>query len=137
METKGRLALDEKIATRPPTQGMVIFVSHARLPQSLAGSHASPVVSVEMEADMATGIISRAAVTGIPGIGARLLVEVLAGRNLKDGPQEVVDEIRRRYVCPSHKALCTAVINAYEAHHRHQQQQSLTSSNLGRTGGDS
>ena len=43
METKGRLALDEKIATRPPTQGTIIFVDHARLPQNPAGSYASPV----------------------------------------------------------------------------------------------
>ncbi|MFQ5814321.1 MAG: DUF3870 domain-containing protein, partial [Anaerolineae bacterium] len=105
----------------------VIFVGHARLPQSLAGSYASPVISVELEADMATDIIPSVAVTGIPGMGARLLGEVLAGRNLKDGPQEAVEEIKQRYVCPSHKALCMAVINAYEAYHRYRQQGSLTS----------
>ncbi len=109
---------------RPAT---AVFVGHARLPQSLAGSYASPVISVELEADIGAGIIQSAAAKGIPSLGGRLLAEVLAGRNLKDGPQEAVDEITRRYVCPSHKALCTAVINAYEAYRRHQQQQSLES----------
>lgn len=71
METKGRLALDEKLAAPPPTQRTVIFVGYARLPQSLAVSHASPVVSVELEADMGTGIIPRAAVMGIPGMRRR------------------------------------------------------------------
>ena len=122
MEVNAQLSVRQGFAGRQPTHGTVIFVGHARLPQSLAGSYASPVVSVELEADLGSGIILSAAVEGIPPLGGRLLAEVLAGRNLRDGPQEAADEIGRRYVCPSHKALCTAAINAYEAYYRYQQQ---------------
>ena len=127
METKAQPSVQQGFTTRQPAHGPVIFVGHARLPQSLAGPYASPVVSVELEADMGAGIIQSVAAKGIPTMGARLLGEVLAGRNLRDGPREAAEEIGRRYVCPSHKALCTAVINAYEAYHRYQQQESLPS----------
>jgi len=80
------------------------------------------VVSVEVEADAATGTILGAAAKGVPSVSAKLVEEVLASRSLEDGPQEAVDRVRRRYVCPSHKALCTAVANAYDAYHRHRDQ---------------
>lgn len=127
METKAQPSVHQRFTTGQPTHGPVIFVGHARLPQSLAGPYTSPVVSVELQADMDTGIIHSAAVEGIPSLGGSLLAEVLGGRNLNDGPREAADEIGRRYVSPSHKALCTAVINAYEAYLRYQQQESLVS----------
>ena len=37
--------------------GTVIFVGHARLPQSLTARDASPVVSVELETDAKSGMI--------------------------------------------------------------------------------
>ena len=121
METNAPPSVHEGFTTRQSTQGTVIFVGHARLPRSLASYYDSSIVSEELEANTETGIILGAAAEGIPSLGGRLLAEVLAGRNLKDGPQEAADEIGRRYVCPSHKALCTAVINAYEAYCRYQQ----------------
>lgn len=98
-----------------------LFAGHARLPQSLTGPHASPVLSVELEADVDSGVILSAAAEGITSLGGRLLAEVLGGRNLNDGPQEAVDEIGQRYVSPSHRALTTALINAYKAYCRYQQ----------------
>jgi len=119
MQRKGQTSLSKGPAPPRGDKRTVIFVGHARLPQSLAGRDASPMVSVEVEADTATGTILGAAAKGVPPLGAKLLEEVLAGRRLEDGPQEAVDEVRQRYVCPSHKALCTAVANAYDAYHRH------------------
>ncbi len=122
MQGKGESFLSKGPAPPRGDKRTVIFVGHARLPQSLAGRDASPVVSVEVEADMATGTILGATARGVPSLGAKLVEEVLAGRSLEQGPQEVVDEVGRRYVCPSHKALCTAVANAYDAYHRHRDQ---------------
>lgn len=119
-EMDAQASVHEGHTTRQPTRGTVIFVGHARLPRSLAGSYDSSIVSVELEADADTGIILSAAAEGITSLGGRLLAEVLGGRNLNDGPQEAADEIGRRYVSPSHKALATALINAYEAYCRYQ-----------------
>ena len=103
------------------TAGTVIFVGHARLPQSLAPRDASPVVSVEVEADASSGVIVGVAAKAVPELAARLLAEVLGGRNINDSPLEAMEEIRRRYVCPSQKALSTAVLNAFEAYSRYRQ----------------
>ena len=122
MQRQGQTSLSKGPAPPRGDKRTVIFVGHARLPQSLAGRDASPMVSVEVEADTATGTILGAAAKGVPPLGAKLLEEVLTGRSLEHGPQEAVDEVRRRYVCPSHKALCTAVANAHDAYHRHRDQ---------------
>jgi hypothetical protein len=100
----------------------VIFVGHARLPQSLAPRDSSSVVSVELEADIVSGAILSTSVKGVLPLGTRLLGEVLTGRDISDGPHEAIEEVRQRYVCPSQKALCTAVANAYEAYYRYRQQ---------------
>ena len=104
------------------TAGTVIFVGHARLPQSLAPRDASPVVSVEIEAEVTTGAIVHVATRAVPALGARLLAELLNGHNIDDGPGEPVEMIRRRYICPSQKAVATAVLNAFEAYHRYREQ---------------
>ena len=123
MQTKTRAPTQEGHVSPRRNETTVIFVGHARLPQSLAPRDSSSVVSVELEAEIASGTIMGTSVKGVLPLGTRLLDEVLAGRRIGDGPQKAVEEIRQRYVCPSQKALCTAVANAYEAYYRHREQE--------------
>lgn len=99
----------------------VIFVGHARLPQSLAPRDSSPVVSVELEVDAHSGVIVGIASKAIGELGTKLVAGLLLGRNINDGPLAAIEQIRRRYICPSQKAVCTAVFNAFEAHQRYRQ----------------
>ena len=122
METKARTLTQEGPASPRRMETTVIFVGHARLPQSLAPRDSSSVVSVELEADIVSGAILSTSVKGVLPLGTRLLGEVLTGRDISDGPHEAIEEVRQRYVCPSQKALCTAVANAYEAYYRYRQQ---------------
>lgn len=103
------------------TAGTVIFVGHARLPQSLAPRDSSPVVSVELEADIISGEIVSVGAKAIPDLGAKLLASILVGHSINESPATLVEEIRRRYVCPSQKAMSTAVLNAFEAYQRYRQ----------------
>ena len=103
------------------TAGTVIFVGHARLPQSLAPRDSSGVVSVELEADSSSGEIVTVGARAIPDLGAKLLTTVLVGHNINESPIALAEEIRRRYVCPSQKAMSTAVLNAFEAYQRYRQ----------------
>ena len=109
------------------TTGTVVFVGHARLPQSLAPRDSAAVISVELETDMVSGAIISASVRGVLPVGARLMEEMMAGRNINDGPQDPAEELHRRYVCPSHKAMCTALANAYDAYQRYRQMQTISS----------
>jgi len=107
-----------------PEQGTtqtVIFVGHARLPQSLAPRDSSPVVSLELEADAISGVIVGIATRAVPELGSKLLANLLVGSNINDGPLAIIEQIRRRYICPSQKAVCTAVANAFEAQQRYRQ----------------
>jgi hypothetical protein len=118
MQMKARAPTQVERVSPRGVETTVVFVGHARLPQSLAWRDSFSVVSVEVEAEVASGTILGGSVRGVLPLGTRLLDEVLAGRRIADGPQEAVEEIRQRYVCPSQKALCTAVANAYEAYYR-------------------
>jgi len=114
----------EQMAVAPlegKTVQTVIFVGHAPLPQSLAPRDASPVVSLELEVNIANGRILGLAAKAVPELGSKLLASLLVGHNINDGPLPVMEEIRRRYICPSQKAVCTAVANAFEAYHRYRQ----------------
>lgn len=105
----------------PKSVGTVIFVGHARLPQSLTPRDTSQVVSVELETDVKSGVIVGVAARAVPELSMRLLAEVLSGRNINDGPLEAAEEIRHRYICSSQKALSTAVLNAFESYNRYRQ----------------
>ena len=120
MQTKTSAPVYEGPRPRAAT-GTVVFVGHARLPQSLAPRDSSAAISVELETDIVSGAIVSASVRGVMPVGTRLMEELLIGRNINDGPQVPTDELRRRYVCPSHKAMCTALGNAYDAYQRYRQ----------------
>ncbi len=119
MEDRDRAAAATIAGVRPGAT--VVFVGHARLPQSLAPRDASPFVSLELEADVLTGTVVGLATQGVLGLCTRLLESVLLGKDINDGPGQPVEEIRRRYICPTQRAVCTAVANAYEAYHRYRQ----------------
>ncbi|MFQ5879571.1 MAG: DUF3870 domain-containing protein [Dehalococcoidia bacterium] len=108
---------------KPPlVNTTVVFVGHARLPQSLVGRELSPVVSVELEVDISSNRVVETAARAVPPLAEKLLEQALLGRDVRSGPEAVVEEVHRRYICPSQRAICTAIINAYEAYYRYQQQ---------------
>ncbi len=53
--------------------GSVIFVGHARLPHSLAPRDSSPVVSVELETDTASGEISSVGAYAVLDLESKIL----------------------------------------------------------------
>jgi hypothetical protein len=122
MRMASRLATLESLHSAPETEKTVIFVGHARLPQSLAPRDSSSVISVELETEMPSGAVTGVSVKGALPLAAKLLEEVLAGQNIQDGPGDAINAVRKRYVCPSQKALCTALANAYDAYLRYRQQ---------------
>ncbi len=96
----------------------MIFTGHARLPQALGGRFGSTVVSVEVEVDPASGQIVDASCYPVPQLTERLVRSILCGRNLQDGLDAAVLELQRRYICPSQRAIATAVTNVYETYVR-------------------
>ena len=110
------IAASPRRATGLVATGSVIFVGHARLPQSLAPRDSSPVVCVELETDRASGEIMSVGSKAIPDLGQKLIATVLMGHNINENPTAFVEEIRRRYICPSQKAVSTSIIFSLLTH---------------------
>lgn len=108
----------------------VIFVGHARLPQSLAPVGASPVVSVEIEVDMRRRQAVEIATRGLLPRAEALLRDILLEGDLDTSVRILLDALQKRYVGPPQRAIMTAVANAYEAYVRFCQQQAVREESL-------
>jgi hypothetical protein len=111
-------------------EGTVIFVGHARLPQSLAPVGASAVVSVEIEVDMRRRQAVEVATRGLLPRAEALLRDILLEGDLDASVRILLDALQKRYVGPPQRAIMTAVANAYEAYVRFCQQQAVREESL-------
>jgi len=111
-------------------EGTVIFVGHARLPQSLAPAGTPPVVSVEIEVDMRRRQAVEVATRGILPRAEVLLRDILLEGDLDTSVRILLDALQKRYVGTPQRAIMTAVANAYEAYVRFCQQQAVTEESL-------
>ena len=115
---------------RDREEGTVIFVGHARLPQSLAPVGAPPVVSVEIEVDVRRRQAVEVATRGILPRAEALLRDILLEDDLDTSMRILLDALQNRYVGAPQKAIMTAVSNAYEAYLRFCQQQAVRAESL-------
>jgi len=115
---------------RDREESTVIFVGHARLPQSLAPVGASPVVSVEIEVDMRRRQAVEVATRGVLPRAEALLRDILLEGDLDTSVRILLDALQKRYVGTPQRAIMTAVANAYEAYVRFCQQQAVTEESL-------
>lgn len=99
-------------------QEKLVFVGHARLPQSLSPGDA-PIILVELEVEGEDALITAVEVSGPLPAANRLLTGLLLGRSLQTDYDAAVGEFQRRYMGPPQKALCTALNNAHELYYRH------------------
>lgn len=104
-------------------EGTVIFVGHARLPQSLAPIGAAPILSVEIEVDMRGRRAVEVATRGILPRAEALLRDILLQGDLDTSVRTLLDALQNRYVGAPQRAISTAVANAYEAYVRFCRQQ--------------
>jgi hypothetical protein len=111
-------------------ESTVIFVGHARLPQSLAPVGASPVVSVEIEVDMRRRQAVEVASRGVLPRAEALLRDILLQGDLDTSVRVLLDALQKRYVGAPQKAIITAVANAYEAYVRFCQQEAVREGSL-------
>ena len=96
----------------------LVFVGYARLPGNIVSGTGSDVLSLELEVDPSTDLIVNASSSSIPTLGAKLILDVLIGYNLKHTLSNAEDEIRRRFLGPTQKAVIAALEKAYEGYSR-------------------
>ena len=111
-------------------EGTVIFVGHARLPQSLAPVGAPAVVSVEIEVDVRRHQAVEVATRGVLPRAEVLVRDILMNGDLDDSVRVLLDALQRRYVGPPQRAIMTAVSNAYDSYARFCQQRAVEEQSL-------
>jgi hypothetical protein len=99
-------------------QQTLIFVGHARLPQSLAAGD-GPIVLVELEVEGKDALVIAVEVSSPLPAANRLLTRLLVGRSLQTDYEDALGEFQREYMGAPQKAICTALNNAYELYQRH------------------
>jgi len=113
---------------------VVVVMGYARLPQVLASRQEAAVVAVELAVDPGDSRIIDANFEGVPALGQRVLRAALLGHRLDDGPGAILEEIGRCYICPSQRAVCTAVAHAHEVYRRYRTRSDLTWDPIGAAG---
>lgn len=122
-------------AIRPGSVGTdtVIFVGHARLPQSLSPID-TPVILVELEVDGEDGVIVDLDISGTLPATRRLLTSLLVGKNMEGDFDSALHKFQRRYMGPPQKAISTALSSAQESYQRYLRQRSFGPFSVDRAG---
>lgn len=97
----------------------LLFVGYARLPGNIVSGSGSDVLSLELEVDSSTDLVVNASCSCIPSLGAKLILDVLIGYDLKHTLSGKEDEIRGRFFGPAQKAVIAALEKAYEGYLRY------------------
>ena len=101
--------------------GTLVVTGIARLRRCMAEGDRNGKVSLELEVEPGTGMITKAAVEGVPKLGGGLVEEILLDWNINDEVGPAIAEIRERYLCPACDAMCAALANAHWTWERAQQ----------------
>lgn len=97
----------------------IFIVGHARLPESVSGGNSCGFLMVELEVNIATGIVVDACCNALSGMGQRFLAGLLVGRNLDESRESAIGEIEERYFGAAKKAILSALENACERYDRY------------------
>ena len=92
----------------------VLFSGYARLPSGTVASEMFGVMALVIMVNIKTGEIVEAECTLSTRMAERLVSKILIGRNLKNGPQEIIDLLNRVYQGTAKKAIITALRNVYD-----------------------
>lgn len=99
-------------------EGTRLFVGYARLPGNIVSGLGNDVLILEIEVNPNTDLIVDVAISHLPSLGVKLILEMLIGYDLKQTLSRAEDEIRRRFFGPTQKATIAALEKAYEGYLR-------------------
>ncbi|HZJ98740.1 MAG TPA: DUF3870 domain-containing protein [Tissierellaceae bacterium] len=92
----------------------IYFVSYSKLPQEISATYVHKVVGVGFLINTKTGIIEHAMVTLISDLCKEFLAHLIVGHNIeKDGIDEIVEKVEKRFFGYSQKAVVVAMKGAH------------------------
>lgn len=92
----------------------VYFVSYTKLPQEISAAYVHRVVGVGFLINTKTGIIEDVMVTLISDLCKEFLAHLIVGHNIeRDGVNEIVEKIEKRFFGASQKAVVVGIRGVY------------------------
>lgn len=95
-------------------ENTVYFVSYSKLPQETSATYVHKVVGVGFLINIKTGIIEDIMVTLISDLCQEFLAFLIIGHNIeRDGIDEIVEKVEKRFFGYSQKAVIVAMKGVY------------------------
>lgn len=92
----------------------IYFVSYSKLPNDISATYVHKVVGVGLLINIKTGIIEDIMVTLISDLCKDFLAYLIVGHNIdKDGVEELVDRVDKRFYGSSQKAVIVCLRGVY------------------------
>ena len=92
----------------------ILFSGYAKLPTGITASEMYNVIGIVVLVDTETGIITDADCTLATGLARRHVSTALIGRNITNGPDELIRLIDQIYQGSAKKAVITALRIIYD-----------------------
>lgn len=102
------------------TRNKVLFSGYARLPEGTCGAEVNKTIGIVVVVDMNDGgRIIDAECTLSTGVARKLIAELLIGRSLAAGPEQLVSQIAAAFQDSSLRAVIAAVRTVYNRYASH------------------
>ncbi len=105
---------------KPHTQ-IILFSGYAKLPTGITASEMYKVVGIILTVNVDTGLIVEADCTLATGLARRHVSNILVGKSLKHGPDQILHLVDQTYQGSAKKAIITALRIIYDKYRGHQE----------------
>ena len=101
----------EKDRLRPDT---IIVAGSARLPENITARHVFGFFAIELEIDPVDYTIVDVSCTMLPSLGEKIVYNALLGNKVKEGIEDAIEQLERRFFSVTKRAVVAALEDAYK-----------------------
>ena len=101
----------EKDKLRPDT---IIVAGSARLPENITARHVFGYFAIELEIDPVDCTIVDVSCTMLPSLGEKIVYNALLGNKVKEGIEDAIEQLERRFFSVTKRAVVAALEDAYK-----------------------
>lgn len=101
----------EKDKLRPDT---IIVAGSARLPENITARHVFGYFAIELEIDPVDCTIVDVSCTMLPSLGEKIVYNALLGNKVKEGIEDAIEQLERRFFSVTKRAVIAALEDAYK-----------------------
>ena len=101
----------EKGKLRPET---IIVAGSAKLPENITAKHVFGYVAIELEIDLADCTVVDVSCTLLPSLGEKIIYKTLLGSEVREGIEETIQQLERRFFSVTKRAVIAALEDAYK-----------------------